>query len=178
MRYTLIFCLVLFIIGCGQKSIPYSQNADSPEPNDVARRHDNWGLAYAKVGDLSQAISEFKLAIESEPRWALPHYNLGSVYGNLGLIDNAIVAWERATQLDTEFAKAYYNLAVVYAVKAENALGSDGKRRFIDQSIDSLREAIRVDKSTLSAVNMEEAFDSIRNLSEFKALFKETKTKQ
>lgn len=178
MRYIILSSLVLFLIGCGPKRIPYTQNTDTSEPNEVARRHDNWGLVYAKAGHLSQAVTEFKLAIESEPHWALPHYNLGSVYGNLGFIDDAIVAWERATQLDTDFAKAYYNLAVAYAVKAEDALGSDGKRIYIDKSIDSLREAIRVDKSTLTAANMEEAFDSIRNVSEFKALLGSTEPKK
>ena len=173
MRYIVLFSFALFLFGCGPKSIPYSQNTDTPDPNEVARRHDNWGLEYAKAGDLLQAITEFKLAIENEPRWAIPHYNLGSVYGNMGELDRAIIAWERATQLDTDFAKAYYNLAVAYAVKAENALGSDRKLIYIEKSILSLCQSIRVDKSALTTAQMDEAFDSFRDLPDFMLLFED-----
>ncbi len=178
MRHTFISCLVLIVIGCGPKSIPYSQNVDTPAPNEAAYKHDNWGLEYAKAGNLSQAVIEFKLAIQFEPRWAIPHYNLGSVYANMGKLDKAIAAWERATQLDTDFAKAYYNLAVVYAVKAQKALESDGKRVFIEKSILSLRQSIRVDKSALTAAKMEKTFNSFRNLPEFKALIEATEPKK
>ena len=178
MQKLILPCFVIFLIGCGPKSIPYSQNTESIEPNETAQTHYEWGLKYAKSGDLAQAITEFKLAIEHEPRWAIPHYNLGSVYGNRGLLDKAISSWERATQLDTDFAKAHYNLAVAYAVKAENTLGSGGKRIYIEKAIVSLREAIRVDKSTLTAAKMEIAFDSIRDLPEFMTLIKENKPAQ
>ncbi len=177
MRNLLLSCLVLIIVGCGPKSIPYSQISDTSEPNEAARAHYEWSIEYAKAGDLSQAIAELNLAIEIEPRWALLHYNLGSVYGNMGLLDEAISAWERATQLDTDFAKAYYNLAVSYAVKAEKESRSGAKHIFIEKSIVSLRESIRVDKSALTAAQMEEAFDSFRDLPEFKELFKDVKTK-
>lgn len=177
MRNLILPCFVLLLIGCGPKSIPYSQNTESIEPNQTARTHYAWGLEYAKAGDLSQAVTEFKLAIAHEPRWAIPHYNLGSVYGNMGVLDKAIISWERATQLDTDFAKAHYNLAVAYVVKSERTLGSGGKRTYIEKSIVSLREAIRVDKSTLTAVKMEEAFDSIRELPKFKELVKSTEPK-
>ena len=178
MRNLLLACFVLLLFGCGPKSIPYTQNTGSIEPNEAARTHFEWGLEYAKAGNLPQALTEFKLAIKHEPRWAIPHYNLGSVYGNRGLLDKAISSWERATQLDTDFAKAHYNLAVAYAVKSENTLGSDGKRIYIQRSIVSLQEAIRVDKSTLTAAKMEEAFDRIRDIPEFKILMKETSPAQ
>ena len=178
MRNLLLSCLVLIIVGCGPKNIPYSQISDTSEPNEAARAHYQWSIEYAKVGDLSQAVTELNLAIELEPHWALLHYNLGSVYGNMGLLDEAISAWERATQLDTDFAKAYYNLAVSYAVKAEKESRSGEKHIFIEKSIVSLRESIRVDKSALTAAQMEEAFDSFRDLSEFRALLEATKPKK
>lgn len=171
MRNLLLSCLVLIIVGCGPKSIPYSQISDTPEPNEAARAHYEWSIEYAKAGDLSQAVTELKLAIEIEPGWALLHYNLGAVYGNMGLLDEAISAWEHATQLDTDFGKAHYNLAVAYAVKAEKELRAGAKRIVIEKSIVSLRESIRVDKSALTAAQMEEAFDSFRELPEFRALF-------
>ena len=174
MRFTLLPCLVLLFIGCGPKSIPFSQKTDVPEPSEAARAHYQWGLDYAKIGKLQRAETEFKMAILLEPRWAIPYYNLGSVYGNMGEINQAILAWERATQLDTDFAKAHYNLAVAHAVKTDEEHLFPSKRTFIEKTLVHLREAIRTDKSAKDAAKMESAFDNIRELPEYKALIQST----
>ncbi len=161
----LIIGLMLCLTACGPKAIRYSQSTDAPEPNDVAVAHYNWGMAYANDGNFGQAIMELSLAIENEPGWVMPFFTLGVVYGNLGELDKAIQVWERATQLDVDFAKAHYNLAVAYSHKAEKGL-----------SIAALREAIRVDKTALSAAKTEPAFDNIRNSLEFQELEKDTES--
>ena len=161
----LIIGLMLCLVACGPKAIPYSQSTNAPEPNDVAVAHYNWGMTYANDGNFGQAIMELSLAIEHEPGWVMPFFTLGVVYGNLGELDKAIQAWERATQLDADFAKAHYNLAVAYSHKAEKGL-----------SIAALREAIRVDKAAISAAKAEPAFDNIRNSPEFQELEKSTKS--
>ena len=178
MKQFLIFCLTVLLAGCGLKSIPYSQNTDVSEPNKTARSHYNWGLDYAKQGDLAQAVTEFKLAIHNEPGWAIPYFNLGAVYGNMGDLEQAILAWERATQLDTDFAKAYYNLAVAYSLRSEEVLKDGSQVADIEKSIASLREAIRVDKTVLSDVKAEPAFDKIRALPEYKELIRVSEPKQ
>ena len=149
----------LYFTACGTKAIPYSQNTDAPEPNEVAIAHYNWGMASAKDGNFDQAIMELHLAIQNEPGWVMPFFTLGVVYGNRGELDKAIQAWERATQLDVDFAKAHYNLAVAYSHKEEKT-----------RSIASLREAIRIDKAALSTAKVDPAFNNIRNTAEFKAL--------
>ena len=170
MRFILLPCLVFLLIGCGPKSIPFSQKTDVPEPSEAARAHYQWGLDFAKNGDLTRAVTEFKLAIQIEPRWAIPYYNLGAVYGNMGELNQAILAWERATQLDTDFAKAHYNLAVAYAVKADEEHLFPSKRTFIEKTLLHLSEAIRTDKTAHNAAKMESAFDNIRELPEYKTL--------
>ena len=178
MRMILIFCSAILLIGCGLKSIPYSQSTDASEPNEAAKSHYNWGLAYAKESNFTLAVTEFKLAIQNEPGWAIPYFNLGAVYGNMGDLEQAIRAWERATQLDVDFAKAHYNLAVAYALKAEKPLGNGTQVADIEKSIASLREAIRVDKAVLSTAKTEPAFDKIRDLPEYKALIQASELKQ
>ena len=174
MRSILILCLAALLIGCGLKSIPYSQSTDTSEPNEAALSHYNWGLAYAKEGNLAQAVTEFKLAIQKEPGWVIPYFNLGAVYGNMGDLEQAIRAWERATQIDVDFAKAHYNLAVAYSLRADGSqVAAD-----IEKSIASLREAIRTDKTTLSAAKTEPAFDKIRDLPEYKTLVQTSEPKQ
>ena len=155
----LVAGLTLYLTACGTKAIPYSENTDALEPNEVAIAHYNWGMQSAKNGNFAQAITELELAIQNEPGWVMPFFTLGVVYGNQGELDRAIQVWERATQLDANFAKAYYNLAVAYSHKEENAL-----------SIASLREAIRIDKAALSTAKADPAFERIRNTAEFQAL--------
>ena len=169
-RLLLIAGLTLCFTACGPKSIPYSQSTDAPKPNKAARSHYNWGLTYAKQGDLEQAVTEFRLAIHYEPRWALPYFNLGATYGNWGQLDEAIVAWEHATRLDADFAKAHYNLAIAYSVKAGKVSRQSLPVAYAAKSIASLREAIRLDKAAFSAAETEPAFDAIRNTPEYQAL--------
>ncbi|RKU29010.1 hypothetical protein C6497_07385 [Candidatus Poribacteria bacterium] len=173
MKTLILFCAFCITLGCGLNTIPYSEKTNAQEPNEVAQSHYNWGLTSAKNGDHVQAISEFKLAIQNEPGWALPYYNLGSVYGNMGELYEAIIAWERATQLDPNFAKAYYNLAIGYSIQADETNGKD-----IEKAIISLREAIRLDKASLASAKIEPAFDRIRNLPEYKELIHATEPKQ
>ncbi len=161
MKGIIAISLLLCFAACGPKSIPYSDSAGAPEPSDVAKSHYNWGVEAAEDGDLAQAIVELKLAIQNEPRWAMPYFTLGVVYGNQGEFDLAIPAWERATQLDAGFAKAHYNLAIAYAVKRQKAM-----------SIASLREAARLDKAALSAAKAEPGFENIREMPAYQELMK------
>lgn len=179
MRSIVIFCsLLMLLIGCGLNKIPYSQNTDVPKPNQSARSHYNWGLTYAEKGDLEQAITEFKLAIQKEPGWAILYYNLGAVYGNQGEVEQSILAWERATQLDADFGKAYYNLAIAYALKATEPLNDTWQVADIEKSIASLREAVRIDKKTRSMAQTEQAFDQIRHLPEYRKLIQNNEPNQ
>ena len=162
----LIAGLALYLTACGTKAIPYSQNTDAREPNEVAVAHYNWGMQSAQNGNFAQAITELELAIENEPGWVMPFFTLGVVYGNQGELDRAIQAWERATQLDVNFAKAHYNLAVAYSHKEEKA-----------RSIASLREAIRLDKEALASAKVDPALEGIRNTPEFQALEHATEEK-
>ncbi len=173
MKTLTLFSAFCILIGCGLNTIPYSDETNDQEPNEVAQSHYKWGLASAKNGDHVQAISEFKLAIQNEPGWALPYYNLGAVYGNMGELYDAIIAWERATQLDPNFAKAYYNLAIGYSIQAEKTSG-----KTIEKAIISLREAVRLDKAMLESAKMESAFDRLRNLPEYKEFIHATEPKQ
>ena len=163
MRGIIALSLLLCLAACGPKSIPYSDSTDAPEPSDVAKSHYNWGMEAAQSGDVTQAIIELKLAIQHEPRWAMPYFSLGVVYGNQGELEQAIPAWERATQLDAGFAKAHYNLAVAYSVQKQKVL-----------SIASLREAARLDKAALSAAKAEPGFDNIRDMPAYQELVQAT----
>jgi len=155
----LIVAVMLCVTGCSVKRIPYTRNADAPEPSGAAIAHYNWGIQAAQDGNFGQAITELQLAIHNEPGWVMPFFTLGVIYGNLGDLNRAIQLWERATQLDDDFAKAHYNLAAAYSHMAEKA-----------HAIKSLQEAMRIDKAALTTAKTDPAFDKIRNTPEFQEL--------
>ncbi len=177
MRLILLFSIISLLIGCGLKSIPYSKDGGSTELNEASVSHYKWGLAYAKQGELARAATEFRLAIQHEPGWAIPYFNLGAVYGNMGELDQAILAWERATQLDVDFGKAHYNLAVAYSHRAADPVKGISRIVDIERSIASLQEAIRIDDTVRSSAITEPVFDIVRDQPEFQALFQPTEPK-
>lgn len=146
---------VLFLVG-----ISCSHGACAPRasinPPDAAVAHFNWGLDYANQGDLDQAITEFKLAIKRDVRWAKPYYNLGVAYSMQEKWNHAIFAWKRTIYIDPGYASAHYNLARAYA---------RGNQR--DLSITHLRDAVSHDKELIMAIQSDQNFDTIRESREF-----------
>ena len=129
--------------GCAERA--------SIKPPDAAIAHFNWGIDFASQGELDQAITEFKLAIKRDVRWAKPYYNLGVAYSRQGKWNHAIFAWKRTVYLEPDYANAHYNLARAYALKNQR-----------DLSIASLREAITLDDKFIEAIRNDQNFDKIR----------------
>ena len=128
----------------------------SVEPSDAAIAHFNWGIDYASQGELDQAITEFKIAIKRDVRWAKPYYNLGVAYSRQGKWNHAIFTWKKTVYLDPNYANAHYNLARAYALRNQR-----------DLSISSLREAVSQDNKFIEAAQADQNFDKIRQSQEF-----------
>ena len=74
----------------------------------------NRGVAYAKLGNRSQAISDYDEAIEIDPGNAEAYYNRGIEYDELGNHLQAIEDYDRAINRNPSYAEAYYNRGVTY----------------------------------------------------------------
>ncbi|MDE0042501.1 MAG: tetratricopeptide repeat protein [Candidatus Poribacteria bacterium] len=146
---------VLFLVGTSSFHSACAQRA-SVNPPDAAIAHFNWGIDYANQGELDQAITEFKLAIKRDVRWAKPYYNLGVAYSRQEKWNHAIVTWKKTIYIDPSYASAHYNLARAYA---------RGNQR--DLSITYLREAVSLDKEFIEAIHTDQNFDTIRQSQEF-----------
>ena len=146
---------VLFLIGTSCFHSACAVRA-SIKPPDAAIAHFNWGIDYASQGELDQAITEFKMAIKRDVRWAKPYYNLGVAYSRQEKWNHAIVAWKKTIYIDPKYANAHYNLARAYA---------RGNQR--DLSIAHLREALSIDKKFVEAMQTDQNFDTIRQSQEF-----------
>jgi tetratricopeptide (TPR) repeat protein len=88
--------------------------------NDVA--HNNLGFLFLRRGELDQAVSHFRTALNIRSSNAEAHYNLGAalIHNNLGnalarkgLTAEAIGHYQDAVRLRTDYADAHYNFGSV-----------------------------------------------------------------
>ena len=81
---------------------------------EVAKVHDDLGVAYTREGQFAKAIASHKKAIELDDRYAAAHTHLGIAYSVAGNRQQAISQHQQALALDADLAKAHYNLGVEY----------------------------------------------------------------
>jgi serine/threonine-protein kinase len=73
--------------------------------------HLNLGNSLAEQGSLAEAESEYRKAIELDPKYAQSHNNLAVALEKQGKLAEAVGEYRLATQLDPKFAWHHYNLA-------------------------------------------------------------------
>jgi tetratricopeptide (TPR) repeat protein len=67
----------------------------------------------AAQGKLSQAVSEYRLAIQFRPHDAQAHNNLGGAFAAQRKLSEAVEEYRRAIQLQPDYAEAHCNLGLV-----------------------------------------------------------------
>jgi tetratricopeptide (TPR) repeat protein len=82
-----------------------------------ARGYNYLGLAYHKVGDIDNAILQYKKSLSLNPFYADAYNNIGISYFYKGSVDKAITNFKHAIEIDPYHADAHYNLGVVYGEK-------------------------------------------------------------
>ena len=101
--------------------------------NEAVKRN-NFGAELVKQGRLDEAVSEFQLAVQADPRYAAAQLNLAYTYERLGRDDEAIAAYKSASALDPKSATALNNLGVLYL-----------KRELHDEAIQSFERGLAID---------------------------------
>src|SRR4030042_1627878 len=98
-----------------------------------ARVYNYSGLAYHKVGDMDNAILQYKKSLSLNPFYADAHNNIGISYFNKGLLDKAITHFKHAIEVDPSHPDAHYNLGVAY-----------GEKGLTDQAYEEMRKGIEL----------------------------------
>ena len=83
--------------------------------NSVA--HNNIGYALYQKGDVKDAISHYKQALENYPNYAEAHYNLGVVFLKMGELDDAIAEYKQALKIKPDYMEAHFDLGAALALK-------------------------------------------------------------
>lgn len=135
------------------------------ERNYIA--HYRLGYALTEAGRLDEALEQFRLSVEANPRCADAHNDIGRVLQKQGQVDQAIESYRRAVEIDPSHIIARRNLADALDVtgRSEEAAGqfeeslrlfpSDAELRFdyalsllrhdrLAEAVDQLARAIRL----------------------------------
>jgi protein O-GlcNAc transferase len=91
------------------------------------------GSELAQRGQLDQAITLLRRAVELAPQGAPAYHNLASAYRDRGDAPAALAAYREAARLDPRFAEAHYGVGLMLM----------GERRY-EEALDSLRRAIEL----------------------------------
>jgi Flp pilus assembly protein TadD len=82
-----------------------------------ARPRNNLGAALMRSGNLTEAVEQFKIALEIKPDYVDAHYNLGYALSRQGNLDAGIHQFGKTLRLDPENFKALNNMGVVLALQ-------------------------------------------------------------
>jgi tetratricopeptide (TPR) repeat protein len=121
---------------------------------NTALAYRNRGVAYARKGELRQALADQSAAIEHDRRLAEAYYDRGLTYYNLHNAKAAIEDYSVTISLKPAFASAYGNRGLAYLI-----LG-DLERALVD-----LNKAVKLDpKNGINYFNRADAFEKSGDL--------------
>ena len=116
----------------GGKSRVVEHQIFKPRSNDP-NAHYNLGLALQSQGKLSEAIHEYRRALEIDDDHAEAHNNLAAALAASDELDDAIDHFRRVVELKPDYAQGYLNLG--------NALIAQRK---VDEAIRHYRRAVEI----------------------------------
>ncbi len=108
--------------------------------NSVA--HYNLGYALADHGKMTDAIEQYKQALQINPYYAEGQNNWGNALADQGKLADAIEHYERALQIDPDYAEGHNNLGL--------ALAGQGK---LDEAIGQYERALQIKPDNAEARN-------------------------
>jgi tetratricopeptide (TPR) repeat protein len=76
--------------------------------------HAGLGAAYIKMGQIDEALAEFKEAIRLKPKSAQYRYNLAVVYRDKGETEKALRELDEAQSLDSDWDAPYFTSGLIY----------------------------------------------------------------
>ena len=82
------------------------------------------GVAYVRMGRLSDGLHAYRAGLKSRPDDAEIWYDLGTLYDRVGRVEDAVSAFRRVIELDPDMASAYNYIGYSYAERGINLIES------------------------------------------------------
>jgi len=151
------------------KDILSAGGTDVPEAYEYYVRGRGYLQRYESVENIEQATNLFKLATESDPRYALAYAGLGEALWrnyeatkDIGFVELAEKECEKGFELDSMLAPVNVTLGIIYS--------GTGK---YDHAIDHLNRALSNDPSNAAAFReLAKVYETIERFSEAERIFK------
>ncbi len=100
------------------------------------------GATQAGLGQLDNAVTSFRRALEIDPGYPRAHNCLGNALAGLGQLNDAVASFRRALALNPNYAEAHSNLGVVYADIGQ-----------LEEAATSFRRALEIKPDCATALN-------------------------
>jgi tetratricopeptide (TPR) repeat protein len=150
-RYVAIGLVSVIVVVLG--SLTVRRNYDyrsevSIWSDTVAKRPENFralnnlGRALWDAGRASEAIEQYRQALQVKPDDAWAHYNLGCALEKMGRVEEAVEHYKQALQAGPDFVEAHYNLATVFLAAGK-----------FQSAIDHYEETVRIKPDFAEAWN-------------------------
>jgi tetratricopeptide (TPR) repeat protein len=91
------------------------------KPDDAIAYY-SMGNAYARTGELAQAVGAYQGALKQRPEYPEAHNNLGTVLRRLGRLDEAGEHYRLALRYRPDYPQARRNLAALVGSEAVPAI--------------------------------------------------------
>jgi len=140
---------VLLLMGLAWRQTSYWRDSETLWTHTLAYTthnflpHNNLGLALAQKGQVDEAVTHFRKALEIKPDYANAHQNLGVALVGQGQLDTAIAHFRRALELKPDYPGiTHNNLGIVLA-----------RRGQFDEAIAHFRKALEITPDYAEARN-------------------------
>ncbi|MBX3411098.1 MAG: tetratricopeptide repeat protein [Pirellulales bacterium] len=92
-----------------------------PHSHEPAKPHTALGMLFYSTGNFDEALQEYSLALELDPRLAAAHNGRGATLLARGRRSEALTAFRRATEVDPKYSTAWFNMARVLHQNGDKA---------------------------------------------------------
>jgi tetratricopeptide (TPR) repeat protein len=103
--------LVAWALGGLTAAVAHAQS--SPSADAIERN--NRGATLVKDGKVTEAVAEFRAAVEMSPGYVTAQANLAYAYEKAGRLDDAMTAYQKLLELEPKNVTAANNLASLYS---------------------------------------------------------------
>ena len=127
----------------------------------------NKGKRLQDDGQLQEALQQYRLALQANPRMLQAHVNLITVYGALGDLEEARKHYQTAIEIDPNKPWAYYNYGMVLI-----------NQKQFKEAEKAFRHSLEMDPSVDAHVNLGQTLESQGRLDEAEASYRRALTAQ
>lgn len=126
-------------LGCSKSDNSAVQNQEQQQAApaataDLGKEHFEKGVQLTLKGQYDEAIKEYEITIQHNPKSAEAHNNLGFAYMDKGDVDKAIEHQKHAIEINPDLANGYFGLAMALEKKGEKKGALENWKKFAELS--------------------------------------------